>query len=868
MEDDGHDGVEVEVGGTSSSVPSPEEHQAQDSLIDVDEGGPQKSEVLQSTTEATRAGEQGSRQPTATTATACDSSPCYGPQVQAATVPRANEEEEMKQGGASSGAEEESRQQDETGNEVPHEAASREPRLDGAAPPASPTTSDANHRTEQTRGEIEPNEEERVDGSENRTSDNVTASEVDGQQAEGKTEEASSSPAASPLDGVKGGAAIAEDKANAEVKREGEEEDRAEKDGGEEEVVEEEEGEEEDDGRGPPPPKGSEVFVGGLHRDATEDDVREVFAKIGDIYEASTIFPPARLRLMRDPKTGASKGYAFVRYMEPTFAELAADQLSGYLIMGRPVGVLVSQDNQSLFVGHISQDWSLEQLEAHLKEAGIRGVDHIIFQHDPMNPTRNRGFVFIEFKSHHEAARAHGKMTRADFRLSGQKVRVDWAEPLNEPGEDVMSQVKSIYVANLPLEVDNELITTLFGEYGKIERIVLSKNLPTARRKDFAFVNYEERANALKAIDGKHGFEVQGRTLQVTLAKPVDDTTKQAKGKKGPWKGGAPTDRDGGFPPRHGTRGDRTGRGGGMAGRMRDGRGGVRGLNRMRSPHDDDMPPYAYDSDGLPSPGLMTPPPLEIALSPLGSGMLPPPSPAGVIVVPTPAPGGGGLTFRCELCDLGLNSESQLMQHFQGRQHFKAQQLQQHTRQPPINYPPPSYAGPAMPFDSSPMMGKRKRMPPAGHQGFARNPRQRSDDHTVGVPPSGYLGGHQHHLPTADLYAPPPSYPHHYSPSPPPPPAPHHYHYHHTPYAAPHPPSPGPVYYAPSPPSPPDYYGGYGQAYGAGYASGGYGAPAYGGQYPQYPPPQAYPAYSQTYVQYTPVVTSAGAAGVQRRGQL
>ncbi len=109
---------------------------------------------------------------------------------------------------------------------------------------------------------------------------------------------------------------------------------------------------------------------------------------------------------MRDPKTGASKGYAFVRYMEPTFAELAADQLSGYLIMvdqsslclprlrraltgclhfvcvqGRPVGVLVSQDNQSLFVGHISQDWSLEQLKAHLKEAGIRGVDHIIFQH-------------------------------------------------------------------------------------------------------------------------------------------------------------------------------------------------------------------------------------------------------------------------------------------------------------------------------------------------------------------------------------------------------------------------------------------------------------------------------------------------------
>ena len=38
------------------------------------------------------------------------------------------------------------------------------------------------------------------------------------------------------------------------------------------------------------------------------------------------------------------------------------------------------------------------------------------------------------------------------------------------------------------------------------------------RRKDFAFVNYEEREHALKAIDAKHDFEIQGRKLQVTLA--------------------------------------------------------------------------------------------------------------------------------------------------------------------------------------------------------------------------------------------------------------------------------------------------------------------------------------------------------------
>lgn len=45
-----------------------------------------------------------------------------------------------------------------------------------------------------------------------------------------------------------------------------------------------------------------------------------------------------------------------------------------------------------------------------------------------------------------------------------------------------------MYVANLPLDVDDELITKLFGEYGNIERIVLSKNLPTAVLASLAYL--------------------------------------------------------------------------------------------------------------------------------------------------------------------------------------------------------------------------------------------------------------------------------------------------------------------------------------------------------------------------------------------
>jgi len=43
-------------------------------------------------------------------------------------------------------------------------------------------------------------------------------------------------------------------------------------------------------------------------------------------------------------------------------------------------------------------------------------------------------------------------------------------------------QVKSIYVCNLPSSVDEEMMKSVFSEFGEIERIVLSRNLTSAVR--------------------------------------------------------------------------------------------------------------------------------------------------------------------------------------------------------------------------------------------------------------------------------------------------------------------------------------------------------------------------------------------------
>jgi len=145
---------------------------------------------------------------------------------------------------------------------------------------------------------------------------------------------------------------------------------------------------------------------------------------------------------MTDPKTGESKGYAFVRFWTPEAAQEAVNNLDGKILKGRSIGVALSNDNQTLFLGHINKEWKRAELEMHLVEAKIEGLNNITIMKDPSDLVRNRGFAFVEFNTHHQAARAHGKMTKPDFRLGGMPIRCDWAEPLNEPGEDVMKTVR------------------------------------------------------------------------------------------------------------------------------------------------------------------------------------------------------------------------------------------------------------------------------------------------------------------------------------------------------------------------------------------------------------------------------------------
>lgn len=270
--------------------------------------------------------------------------------------------------------------------------------------------------------------------------------------------------------------------------------------------------------------KKTEIFVGGLDRDAKEEDLRKVFGEVGEIVE---------VRMIMDGQSGKNKGYAFVKYADASQAKKAVTQFEKVEICGKLCGASALKGNDTIFLGNIDKKWKDVDIVKLLQEAGIEKIEAVTVMPDSNNVDSNRGFAFLELETNKDAQNAYKKLQKKDALGKGRNIKVAWAEPLNDPDEEEMKKVKSVYAECIPASWDEEKVKELFKKFGDIERIVLARNIKSSKRKDFAFVNYETREAAVSCIEsfGKEELTDNGAKLnvKVSLAKPVQKG-KQNKG--------------------------------------------------------------------------------------------------------------------------------------------------------------------------------------------------------------------------------------------------------------------------------------------------------------------------------------------------
>ncbi|CAN4099489.1 unnamed protein product [Withania somnifera] len=260
-----------------------------------------------------------------------------------------------------------------------------------------------------------------------------------------------------------------------------------------------------------------EIFVGGLDKDATEEDLRKVFSKVGEIIE---------VRLLMNSQTKKNKGFAFLRFATVEQAKRACTELKNPVVNGKKCGVSPSQDNDTLFLGNICKTWTKKALKEKLKHYGVDNIEDLTLVEDTNNEGMNRGFAFLEFSSRSDAMDAFKRLQKRDVMFGVDRpAKVSFEDSFIDPGDEIMSQVKTVFIDGLSVSWNEDHVRELLKEYGKIRKVELARNRPSAKRKDFGFVTFDTHEAAVtcaKSINNEELGEGDNKVkVRVRLSRPL-----------------------------------------------------------------------------------------------------------------------------------------------------------------------------------------------------------------------------------------------------------------------------------------------------------------------------------------------------------
>lgn len=257
------------------------------------------------------------------------------------------------------------------------------------------------------------------------------------------------------------------------------------------------------------------IFVGDLRMDAPieDEDLIQVFGECGEI---------VGINIFRDPHTKQHRGFGFVHFAKKESQQkaLSPEFSSNLMIKGKVCKVCPSEQKNTLFVGNLPLEMTKSEVEKSISDLiGPGLIVNLELKTGPPPNFGSRGFCFVQFTTHTRADQARKILIQST--IKGKPLNVAWADnrATEDLDEDVMSKVKTLYVSNISITVTEQVLVSLFSEYGIVRNCVIVKNQDRMSR-GFAFVEFEEREQAMKALEKVNGTILVGQQLSVVLAKP------------------------------------------------------------------------------------------------------------------------------------------------------------------------------------------------------------------------------------------------------------------------------------------------------------------------------------------------------------
>ena len=233
------------------------------------------------------------------------------------------------------------------------------------------------------------------------------------------------------------------------------------------------------------------IYVKNIHADVTDDDLRALFEKYGDVTSAA---------IARDPESGKSRGFGFINYVKHEDAAEAVDELNDKDFKG-----------QALYVGRAQKK--------HEREEELRK------QHEAARVEKSQKYQGVNLYVKNLSDEVGDDELRETFAPAGTvtsaKVMRDAGSERSETPEADKDKDSKKESEKEGSDEDSE------KKDGETEDEATKENLKPAKRtlgksKGFGFVCFSNPDEATKAIADLNGKMIHGKPLYVAVAQRKD----------------------------------------------------------------------------------------------------------------------------------------------------------------------------------------------------------------------------------------------------------------------------------------------------------------------------------------------------------
>jgi polyadenylate-binding protein len=256
----------------------------------------------------------------------------------------------------------------------------------------------------------------------------------------------------------------------------------------------------------PVPFQSASLYIGDLLPDVTEGILFEIFNRVG---------PVASIRVCRDTVTRRSLGYAYVNFHHVQDAERALDTMNFTDIKGKPCRIMWSQRDPSLRKSGLGNIF-VKNLAPSIDNKGLFDTFSVfgnILSCKVVNDENgnSKGYGYVHYETAEAAEEAIKKLN--GMILDDVPVTVGFF--LRRQERAGQADWTNLYIKQFPLSWDDAKLAEVFGSFGLVSSIFVSRD-ESGKSRGFGFIDYKEHPSAAKALSELNGKSVEDESGNFT----------------------------------------------------------------------------------------------------------------------------------------------------------------------------------------------------------------------------------------------------------------------------------------------------------------------------------------------------------------